>query len=278
MKDKFYGTILQSDALAKYLLETSAYPREHEQLKELRNATVDKYQFWSLMNVPADEGQFLSMLLKIMNAKKTIEVGVFTGYSLLSTALALPDDGKIIAIDPDREAYETGLPFIQKANMAHKIQFIQSDAMKVMNDFLAKIIAIDPDREAYETGLPFIQKANMAHKIQFIQSDAMKVMNDFLTKGEEGTFDFAFVDADKENYINYHELLLKLIKVGGIIAYDNTLWSGTVAASDDDEMQDYLKGCRGHIIKLNSFLANDHRIELAHLSIGDGLTLCKRLK
>ncbi|KAL0364320.1 UNVERIFIED_CONTAM: Flavonoid 3',5'-methyltransferase [Sesamum angustifolium] len=234
MKDKFYGTILQSDALAKYLLETSAYPREHEQLKELRHATVDKYQFWSLMNVPADEGQFLSMLLKIMNAKKTIEVGVFTGYSLLSTALALPDDGKIIAIDPDREAYETGLPFIQKANMSHKIQFIQSDAMKVMNDFLSK--------------------------------------------GEEGTFDFAFVDADKENYINYHELLLKLVKVGGIIAYDNTLWSGTVAASDDDEMQDYLKGCRGHIIKLNSFLANDHRIELAHLSIGDGLTLCKRLK
>ncbi|KAL0335978.1 UNVERIFIED_CONTAM: Flavonoid 3',5'-methyltransferase [Sesamum radiatum] len=234
MKDKFYGTILQSDALAKYLLETSAYPREHEQLKELRHATVDKYQFWSLMNVPADEGQFLSMLLKIMNAKKTIEVGVFTGYSLLSTALALPDDGKIIAIDPDREAYETGLPFIQKANMAHKIQFIQSDAMKVMNDFLSK--------------------------------------------GEEGTFDFAFVDADKENYINYHELLLKLVKVGGIIAYDNTLWSGTVAASEDDEMQDYLKGCRGHIIKLNSFLANDARIELAHLSIGDGLTLCKRLK
>nr|BAP74301.1 S-adenosylmethionine: anthocyanin 3'5'-methyltransferase [Torenia hybrid cultivar] len=239
MKDKFYGTILQSEALAKYLLETSAYPREHPQLKELRSATVDKYQYWSLMNVPADEGQFISMLLKIMNAKKTIEVGVFTGYSLLSTALALPDDGKIVAIDPDREAYETGLPFIKKANVAHKIQYIQSDAMKVMNDLIA-------------------------------------------AKGEEeeGSFDFGFVDADKENYINYHEKLLKLVKVGGIIGYDNTLWSGTVAASEDDEnnMQDYLRGCRGHILKLNSFLANDDRIELAHLSIGDGLTLCKRLK
>ncbi|GFP94674.1 flavonoid 3' 5'-methyltransferase [Phtheirospermum japonicum] len=234
MKDKFYGTILQSEALAKYLLETSAYPREHEQLKELRAATVEKYQYWSLMNVSADEGQFISMLLKIMNAKKTIEVGVFTGYSLLVTALALPDDGKIIAIDPDREAYETGLPFIQKANMTHKIQFMQSDAMNVMKEFLAK--------------------------------------------GEEGTFDFAFVDADKENYINYHEHLLKLVKVGGIIAYDNTLWAGTVVASEDDEMEDYLKGCRGHVIKLNTFLAEDPRIELAHLSIGDGLTLCKRLK
>ncbi|KAL0297105.1 UNVERIFIED_CONTAM: Flavonoid 3',5'-methyltransferase [Sesamum radiatum] len=230
MKDQFSGTILQNEALAKYILETSAYPREHEQLKELRTATVDK----SLMNVTADEGQFLSMLLKIMNAKKTIEVGVFTGYSLLTTALSLPHDGKIIAIDPDREAYETGLPFIQKANMAHKIQFIQSDATTVMDDLMAK--------------------------------------------GEEGTFDFAFVDADKENYINYHEQLLKLVRVGGIIAYDNTLWSGTVAASEDDDMQDYLKGCRGHIMKLNTFLAQDPRIELAQLSIGDGLTLCKRLK
>ncbi|XP_047953145.1 flavonoid 3',5'-methyltransferase-like [Salvia hispanica] len=233
MKDKYYGSILQSEALAKYILETSAYPREHEQLKEIRKATVDKYQFWSLMNVPADEGQFLSMLLKIMNAKKTLEVGVFTGYSLLSTALALPDD--------------------------------------------AKIIAIDPDREAYETGLPFIEKANMTHKIQFIQSDAMAVMKDLLSKGEEGEFDFAFVDADKENYIKYHEQLLKLVKVGGIIAYDNTLWSGTVVAAEEDEMDDFLRGCKGHILTLNSFLAADSRIDLAQLSIGDGLTLCRRL-
>ncbi|KAL0290144.1 UNVERIFIED_CONTAM: Flavonoid 3',5'-methyltransferase [Sesamum calycinum] len=130
MKDKFYGTILQSDALAKYLLETSAYPREHEQLKELRHATVDKYQFWSLMNVPADEGQFLSMLLKIMNAKKTIEVGVFTGYSLLSTALALPDDGK--------GSIRDWTPIHPEGKHVSQIQFIQSDAMKVMNDFLSK--------------------------------------------------------------------------------------------------------------------------------------------
>ncbi|KAL7135076.1 hypothetical protein ABFS83_11G068800 [Erythranthe nasuta] len=90
------------------------------------------------------------------------------------------------------------------------------------------IIAIDPDKEAYETGLPFIQKTNMTHKIHFIQSIATKV--------EEGTFDFAFQ-------------LLKLVKVGGIMAYDKTLWS-----------------------------ASDSRIELAHLSIGYELTLCKRLQ
>ncbi|EPS61348.1 hypothetical protein M569_13448 [Genlisea aurea] len=234
MKEKFFGSILQSEALSKYILETSAYPREHEQLKEIRDATVKKYKYWSLMNVPVDEGLFLSMFLKIMNAKKTIEIGVFTGYSLLTTALALPHDAKITAIDPDLEAFETGLPFIKKANVAHKINFIQSNAMKVMDALLAK--------------------------------------------GEEGTFDFAFVDADKENYINYHEKLLKLVRVGGIIAYDNTLWAGTVAADDDEEMLEFLKGCRRHIIDLNSFLAKDNRIELAQLSIGDGLTLCRRIK
>ncbi|XP_073021434.1 LOW QUALITY PROTEIN: flavonoid 3',5'-methyltransferase-like [Primulina eburnea] len=197
-------------------------------------ATVEKYNFKSMMNVPADEGLFLSMLLKVMNAKKTIELGVFTGYSLLSTALALPDDGKIVAIDPDREAFETGLPFIQKANVAHKIKFIQSDANIVLKEFVAD--------------------------------------------GECGTFDFAFVDADKDNYINYHEELLKLVKVGGIIAYDNTLWGGTVAISEDDEMENYLRVWRQAVVDFNDFLAKDSRIELALLSIGDGLTLCKRLK
>ncbi|OMO88175.1 O-methyltransferase, family 3 [Corchorus olitorius] len=95
MADWFKKTILSNDALQEYILETSAYPKEHQQLKEIRKATVDKYKEWSVMNVPADEGQFLSMLLKMINAKKTIEIGVFTGYSLLTTALALPEDGKV---------------------------------------------------------------------------------------------------------------------------------------------------------------------------------------
>jgi len=79
----------------QYILETSAYPKEHEQLKQLRERTVQKYGRKSFMNVPADEAQFLSFLLKIMNAEKTLEIGVFTGYSLLSTALALPPHAKV---------------------------------------------------------------------------------------------------------------------------------------------------------------------------------------
>ncbi|GAB2234926.1 hypothetical protein Droror1_Dr00004197 [Drosera rotundifolia] len=226
--------ILKSEALREYILRASAYPWEHEQLKELREATVEKWKYWSLMNVDMDVAQFLSMLLKIMNAKRTIEIGVFTGYSLLTTALALRNDGKVLAIDPDEEAYRTGLPFIQKAGVDHKIEFVQADAKQVLQDLIAK--------------------------------------------GEdEGAFDFAFVDASKEDYIDYHELLLKLIKVGGIIAYDNTLWYGSVALDESDPMKEFMRKGRGPLIKLNSFLANDPRVESSLLSIGDGLTLCRRL-
>ncbi|KAH0638277.1 hypothetical protein KY290_037586 [Solanum tuberosum] len=227
-----HGTILRSEALKKYILETSVYPREHEQLKELRQASFDKYKIVSLMGVPQDEGQFLSMLLKIMNAKKTMEIGVFTGYSLLVTALALPEDGKVIAIDPDKDAYEVGLPFIKKAGVEHKIQFIQSQALPVLERLLEK---------------------------------------------EEGTFDFIFIDADKENYLQYHEIVLKLVKVGGVLGYDNTLWYGTVALSENDPMPPGLKALRGAVREINTFLANDPRIEMSQLSIGDGLTLCRRL-
>ncbi|XP_057530904.1 flavonoid 3',5'-methyltransferase-like [Amaranthus tricolor] len=232
-------TILSSKALEKYILETSSYPNEHEQLKELRAATVDKYKQVSVMNTAVDEGQFLAMLLKLMNAKITIEIGVFTGYSLLATALALPQDGKVVAVDPFAEAYEVGLPFIKKAGVKHKIEFVA------------------------DSGINFL--------------------NDLLNKGKEGSFDFAFIDADKENYMNYFELLLKLVKVGGVIAFDNTLWAGSAALDDDDErlktdhVMKYLnQHGRVEIRQLNNLLANDPRIESTLLSIGDGLTLCRR--
>ncbi|KAL2924493.1 Flavonoid 3' 5'-methyltransferase [Bienertia sinuspersici] len=192
------------------------------------------------MNVPSDEAQLLSIMLKLMNAKNTLEIGVFTGYSALSTALALPDDGKLLAIDMNREAYEVGLPFIKKAGVEHKIEFVEGTALPILNDLL--------------------------------------------NNGKEGTFDFAFVDADKKNSKNYHEALLKLVKVGGAIAYDNTLWFGSVAYPDDvkffedgDQENESFRECvRKETKELNSFLASDSRVESALISIGDGVTLCRR--
>ena len=103
-------------------------------------------------------------------------------------------------------------------------------------------------------------------------------------QGKEGTFDFAFVDADKSNYTKYHEVLMKLVKVGGIIAYDNTLWFGSVAFPDDvDFFKDeelnrkFIKQqIREEARKFNQFLASDPRVESILLSIGDGLHLCRR--
>ncbi|XP_061993328.1 flavonoid 3',5'-methyltransferase-like [Rosa rugosa] len=176
---------------------------------------------------------FLMMLVYLVHVQQKLELGVFTGYSLLSTALALPTDGKITAVDPDKVAYEVGLLFIQKAGFEHKIDFVHSDAFSALNDL------VDNGKEA-------------------------------------GSFDFAFVDADKNNYIKYHEQLLKLVKVGGIIAYDNTLWFGSVAEPEEMVAEPLRKG-RNEFIKLNDFVAADSRIEVALVSIGDGLTLCRRL-
>ncbi|CAL1356155.1 unnamed protein product [Linum trigynum] len=228
--------ILQSPALAQYLYETSVYPREHEQLKKLREATVNKYGNLAETAVPVDEGRFLSLLVKIMNPKRTLEIGVFTGYSLLSTALALPDDGLITAIDISREHYEVGLPCIKEAGLAHKINFIESPATPALDQLIL----------------------NTTHQ------------------GEE-LFDFAFVDADKTSYKDYHEQIVKLVKVGGVIAYDNTLWFGFVA-KEEAEVPERFRNDRNAILQLNKFLASDPRVDVAQISVGDGITLCRRIQ
>ncbi|XP_026451824.1 probable caffeoyl-CoA O-methyltransferase At4g26220 [Papaver somniferum] len=166
--------------------------------------------------------------------KKTIEIGVFTGYSLLVTALSLPKDGKVIAIDPNRSSFEIGLPFFKRAAVEHKVEFIES------------------------VGLPVLDKLLEEPK-------------------NEGSFDYAFVSADKSNYANYHERLVKLVKVGGLILYDNTLWSGTVAWEDDSTLDDEMVHERSVSIELNKKLASDSRIQISQLPIGDGLTMCMRL-
>ncbi|KAI3888954.1 hypothetical protein MKX03_031090, partial [Papaver bracteatum] len=219
--------------LYQYILETNVYPNEAEVLKELREITAT--QPWSFMLCAADEGPIMSLLLKLVNAKKTIEIGVYTGYSLLVTALALPKDGKIIAIDPDRSMFEIGLPFIKKAGVEHKVEFVESIALPVLDKLLE-----DPKNE--------------------------------------GSFDYAFVDADKHNYVHYHERLLKLVRVGGMILYDNTLWWGTVAWEDDSSLNEHVKNVKDVFVDLNKKLASDSRVQISQLPVGDGLTMCMRLR
>ncbi|GLU10013.1 hypothetical protein SLE2022_268420 [Rubroshorea leprosula] len=223
--------LLQSEELYQYILETSVYPREPEPLKELRDVTARHPR--ALMGTAPDAGQLMALLLNLVNAKRTIEIGVFTGYSLLLTALTIPEDGKIVAIDLNRETYEIGLPIIKKAGVEHKIDFIQSEALPVLDRLLEDL-------------------------------------------GNESNFDFAFVDADKINYWNYHERLMKLVKVGGIVVYDNTLWAGSVAMPEEGTPE-ILREDRRRILDLNKLLAADRRIQISHAVLGDGITICRRL-
>ncbi|KAA8523217.1 hypothetical protein F0562_009640 [Nyssa sinensis] len=225
------AVLLQSEDLYKYILETSVYPREPKPLKELRDATANHpLAFFGTL---PDTGQFMAMLLKLVNAKKTIEVGVFTGYSLLLTALTIPDDGKITAIDVNRKSYEIGLPVIQKAGVEHKINFIESQALPILDQLLEN-------------------------------------------KENEGSFDFAFVDADKDNYWNYHERLMKLCKVGGIIIYDNTLWGGTVVWPEESVPKPK-RPQRLSTIKFNESMAADPRVDISLAPLGDGIKICRRI-
>ena len=189
------------------------------------------------MSSPPDEGQLLTMLLKVMGAKKTIEVGVFTGCSVLATALAIPDDGKVVAIDVSREYFDLGLPVIERAGVAHKVDFREGPAGPILDGLIA---AADG-------------------------------------ASDEGSFDFAFVDADKVNYHRYHEQLLRLVRVGGVLAYDNTLWGGTVAMPDDTPLTKDDIEVRDAMREFNAKIAADKRVEPVQLPIADGITLCRRV-
>ncbi|VAH12329.1 unnamed protein product [Triticum turgidum subsp. durum] len=234
--------LLKSDALYKYILDTTVFPREPECMRDLRLLT-DKHQRGIMQSTP-EEAQLLQLLIKIAGARKTIEVGVFTGYSLLATALALPEDAKVVAIDVNHEDFELGLPFIQKAGVTHKVDFREGKALDPLEELLA---AVDGDPAAQ--------------------------------------YDFAFVDADKQNYRRYHEQMMRLVRVGGTIVYDNTLWGGTVAGIAVPSLDvlpgvvvdgvlasisDFLKG-------FNAELAADPRVDVCQIAVGDGLTICRRL-
>ncbi|KAK5770602.1 hypothetical protein PVK06_046753 [Gossypium arboreum] len=255
-----HKSLLQSDALYQYILETSVYPREPEPMKELREITA-KHP-WNLMTTSADEGQFLNMLLKLINAKNTMEIGVYTGYSLLATALAVPDHGKILAMDINRENYELGLPVIQKAGVAHKIDFKEGPAMPVLDELVQDV--------------KFFTNPNPPFFLFFF----CLILNGKIEWQEKnhGSFDFIFVDADKDNYLNYHKRLIELVKVGGLIGYDNTLWNGSVVAPPDAPLRKYVRYYRDFVLELNKALAVDPRIEICMLPVGDGITLCRRLK
>ena len=130
------------------------------------------------------------------------------------------------------------------------------------------LYALDNSEEYTDIAKKYWEKAKVNHKIKLLLDDGIKSFKKLLNQEKENSFDFVFIDADKSNYKNYYELSLKLIKTGGLIAIDNTIWKGRVF-NDDDRSSG-----TSSIRKLNDFIKEDNRVDHCLLTIYDGMTLC----
>ncbi len=212
-----------TDDLAEYIRGVTL--REPEPLRRLREETEDHPH--ASMQTSPEQGQFLHLLARLAGARKTLEVGVFMGYSSTWVALALPPGGQVIACDTSEEY----------------------------------------TRRARQTW----REAGVENRVDLRLAPALETMNRFVAEGQTGTFDFAFIDADKRNYWNYYERALELLRPGGLIAADNTLWDGSVIdPSDHDPDTEAIR-------EFNRRLHADPRVALTLVPLGDGLTLAYKL-
>jgi caffeoyl-CoA O-methyltransferase len=162
------------------------------------------------------EGSFLRLMVRTLQARRVIEVGMFTGYSALAMAEALPEDGRLITCEVNPEAEAIARRYFAESPHGHKIEVRMGPALGTLETLA-------------------------------------------------GPFDFAFIDADKENYPAYYERCLERIRPGGAIAVDNVLWSGRVLDPQDEETR--------AITALNERVSRDERVDHALLTIRDGVML-----
>jgi len=200
--------------LAAYVAATGT--RETAVQRRLREVT--RRIPFGTMQIGPDQAAFMQQLVRMIGARRCIEVGTFTGYSALAVALALPPGGTIVCCDVSEEWTSIARKYWALASVSGKIQLKLAPALETL-------------------------------------------------KKLTGPFDFAFIDADKANYQNYFERCLKLVRRGGLIAIDNTLWHGRVL-----DRRDQSADTRA-IRAFNKKLRRDRRVDMALVPIGDGLTL-----
>ena len=214
-------TLLADDALYDYALAHTL--REHPEQTALRAATASHPL--AMMQIAPEQGQFMALLAKSIGARRAIEIGVFTGYSALSVALALPADGRLVACDISDENVRIGVPFWQRAGVADRID-----------------VRIAP---------------------------AAETLRAMVAAGEPGRHDFVFIDADKTGYDVYYELALVLLRRGGLVVVDNTLWGGAVARPAESAETRALQA-------LNTKIHGDERVDMVLLPFSDGVTLARK--
>ncbi len=121
-----------SKELHDYMLSVSL--RDHEVLRALREETAKDPN--AIMQIPPEQGQFMALLIKLLNARKTLEIGTYTGYSALAVALALPDDGRVVALDSHVEWTKVAKRFWKEAGVDHKIDLHIAPAMETLDKLL----------------------------------------------------------------------------------------------------------------------------------------------
>ena len=198
------------------------YCRDHSQadsslLMELKNYTWENEEIPQMISGQL-VGNFLKSLIKLLRAKRIVEVGTFTGYSALQMAEALPKYGEI-----------------------HTCELMEKHA---------------------KTAQSFFDRSDYGNKINILQGSALNSLEQL----QAGSFDMAFIDADKTNYLEYYQRCLALIKKGGVIIMDNMLWGGDVLDPKDDDAK--------ALKKTGDFIQNDNRVFNTLLPIRDGLMLC----
>ncbi|CAK0785680.1 hypothetical protein CVIRNUC_008891 [Coccomyxa viridis] len=209
--------------LYNYLLAHSYRPNEH--LEGLHKDTLEG-QPMARMCSPTVSIPLLQMLVKLTQAKSVVEVGVFTGYTTLGMALALPCDGIIHACD-------------------------------ISSEFAA-------------VGEPYWRAAGVREKINLLIGPATEVLGDMLADGGEGSIDMGFIDADKPGYDSYYELLLRLVRPGGLIVVDNVLWHGRVL--EENPSTEDTKAIKA----INDKIFKDDRVDICMLQVSDGVTLARK--
>jgi caffeoyl-CoA O-methyltransferase len=199
---------------------------EHPVLAKCRRAAEAS---GTTMQISAEQGAFMAFLVRLINARRAVEVGVFTGYSSTAVALAMQ------ALHPD-----------------------------------ARLTALDQSKEWTDVARGYWREAGLESVVDLKLGDAVAGLDALLAAGERGSYDFAFIDADKTNYPFYYERCLALLRPGGLMLFDNMLWGGAVA-DPANETPD-TTALRG----VATFADRDKRVERTLIAVGDGLLLCMK--